>query len=382
MIHFAPLLSQAGKLLTFLVTLSILVVLHELGHFLVARRNGVRVNEFAVGFGPKLWKWTSPRSGTVYAINLLPIGGYCAMQGEDGKTTESEQKREFEAAPAKQYEQDNFQAKSTWARLAIIVAGPVANFILAFAILLFSASVFGVQDDANQPVVGPLVDGMPAQAAGLHAGDKILTLNGAPVTGGRQIIDTIHHSLGKHLNLTYERDGATHTVTLTPVRGTGRLLDPKNPNFGYLGFYPVPAIKHVGFGEALSQSIAEMRGLWDQTVGGLALLVSHPREYGGQVTSIVGMGRAAAAYQDFGAALYLQLAALISFTLGIFNLLPFPALDGGRAVFIIAEMLRGKPVDPEKEALVHVAGFAVLMLLMIAVTYHDIANILAGKGAF
>lgn len=382
MTHFVPFINQAEKLLTFLVTLSILVVLHELGHFLVARRNGVRVNEFAVGFGPKLWKWTSPRSGTVYAINMLPIGGYCAMQGEDGKNSEAEQKREFEASAEKVYEQDNFQAKSTWQRLAIIVAGPVANFILAFVILLFSASVFGVQDDKNQPVIGPLIDGMPAQQAGLHAGDKIVALGGAPVTSGQQVIDTIHNSLGKQLTLTYERDGSQHSVKLTPVRGRDRSFDPKHPNYGYLGFLPVPAIKHIGFGEAFTQSLAEMRGLWDQSVGGLALLISHPREYGGQVTSIVGMGRAAAAYQDFGPALYLQLAALISFTLGIFNLLPFPALDGGRAVFIIAEMLRGKPVDPEKEALVHVAGFAVLMLLMIAVTYHDIANLLAGKGAF
>lgn len=381
MIHFAPFINQAEKIVTFLVMLSILVVLHELGHFLVARRNGVRVNEFAVGFGPKLLKWTSPRSGTVYAINMLPLGGYCAMQGEDGKNSEAEQKREFEASSDKVHADDNFQAKSTWQRLSIIVAGPVANFILAFVILLFSASVFGIPDDKNQPVIGPLIDGMPAQQAGLHAGDKILSLDGATVTSGQQVIDTIHNSLGKQLALTYERDGIKQSVKLTPVRGRDRSFDPKHPNFGYLGFMPVPTIKHIGFGEALTQSVAEMHGLWDQSVGGLVLLVSHPRVYGTQVTSIVGMARAAGAVQDFGPALYLQLAALISFTLGIFNLLPFPALDGGRGVFIIAEMLRGKPVDPEKEALVHVAGFALLMLVMIAVTYHDIANLLAGKGA-
>jgi len=370
---------QLEKLLTFLITLSLLVVLHELGHFLVARRNGVRVNEFAVGFGPKLWKWTSPRSGTTYAINLLPIGGYCAMQGEDGKTNEAEQKRDFEAKTVRLHDSDNFQAKTTLQRLTIIVAGPVANFILAFIILFAAAVIFGVKSDsANQPVVGPLVAGMPAQKAGVQVGDKVVSINGADVTSGTRLIDTIHGSLGKHLKIALSHNGVPYAVDVVPLVCPG--VNPKK--FGCIGFQPVPVIVHVGVVQAFTGSLADMRNMWDQTVGGLGLLISHPRQYGGQVTGVVGMGRAAAAYQDFGPALYLQLAALISFTLGVFNLLPFPALDGGRAVFIIAEMLRGKPVDPEKEALVHIAGFAVLMLLMIVVTYHDISNLVTGKGVF
>jgi len=370
---------QLEKLLTFLITLSILVVLHELGHFFVARRSGVHVNEFAVGFGPKLFKWTSPRSGTAYAINLLPIGGYCAMKGEDGKTSEAEQKRDFEAKASTLHDSDNFQAKTTLQRLAIIVAGPVANFILAFLILFAAAAIFGVKSDtANQPIVGPLVAAMPAQKAGVQVGDKVLSINGTDVTNGSRLIDTIHGSLGKHLKIALSHNGAPYAVDVVPA-----LCPAPNPkNFGCIGFTPVPVIVHVGVVQAFTGSLADMRNMWDQTIGGLGLLISHPRQYGGQVTGVVGMGRAAAAYQDFGPALYLQLAALISFTLGIFNLLPIPALDGGRAVFIIAEMLRGKPVDPEKEALVHIAGFAVLMLLMIVVTYHDIANIVAGKGVF
>ena len=377
---------QIEKLLMFLFTLSILIVLHELGHFLVARRNGVRVNEFALGFGPKLLKWTSPRSGTVYALNLLPLGGYCAMQGEDGKTSEAEQKRRFEAqlqteTPAqRKYEEDNFQAKSTWQRLAVIVAGPFANFVLAFVILFFAATVFGIKSDNNQPIVGPLVDGMPAQQAGLHAGDRVLAIDGSPVKSGKQLVDTIHASLGKHLRITLSHNGAVYSAVVVPrqcppVRGNA-------PNWGCIGFAPVAEIVHVGVAEALNSSLADMRNFWDQTVGSFALLISHPREYSGQVSGIVGIGRAAEGVQDFGWAFYFQLAALISFSLGVFNLLPIPALDGGRAAFIIAEMLRGKPVDPEKEALVHVAGFALLMLLMIAVTYHDIANIVTGKGPF
>ena len=129
----SPSLDGAGRILIFLAALSVLIVLHEAGHFLIARRNGVRVNDFAVGFGPTLFKWTSPRSGTNYRINVLPLGGYCAMQGEDGKTNEAEQQRIFRTGNPAQ--SDNFQAKSPLQRLSIVVAGPIANFILAFAIL-------------------------------------------------------------------------------------------------------------------------------------------------------------------------------------------------------------------------------------------------------
>ena len=367
---------QLEKLLTFLITLSILVVLHELGHFLIARRNGVHVNEFAVGFGPKLLKWTSPRSGTTYAINLLLIGGYCAMKGEDGKTNEAEQKREFLATGA--HDDDNFQAKTPWQRFAIVVAGPIANFILAFVILFFGAAIFGIKGDGTQPVVGPLIAGMPAQKAGVQVGDAVLKIDGVDVSSGTHLTDTIHKSLGQHLKIELARNGVPYTVDVVPAPCPSALQKGQ----GCIGFSPIPAFVHVGIARAFTESLVDMRNMWDQTVGSLGLLIAHPRQYGGSVTGIVGMGRAAAAYQDFGPALYLQLAALISFTLGIFNLLPFPALDGGRAVFIVAEMLRGKPVDPEKEAMVHIAGFAVLMLLMIVVTYHDIANLVAGKGVF
>src|SRR5581483_7433504 len=121
--------------------LSVLVIFHEYGHFLLARRNGVRVNDFAVGFGPTLLKWTSPRSGTNYRLNVFPIGGYCAMQGEDGRTSEAQQQREYRAEAT--HADDNFQSKTTWQRLSIIAAGPVANFIVALVVLVFVAVVFG-----------------------------------------------------------------------------------------------------------------------------------------------------------------------------------------------------------------------------------------------
>ncbi|MDQ2680496.1 MAG: M50 family metallopeptidase [Candidatus Eremiobacteraeota bacterium] len=369
-------LVQIEKVATFLLMLSILVVLHEYGHFILARRNGVRVNEFAVGFGPKLWSWTSPRSGTKYALNLLPIGGYCAMQGEDGKTTEAEQRREFlEQSTANA--DDNFQAKSTGARLAIVVAGPAMNFALAFVILLFSALVFGVVSTQDQPVIGPLTAGFPAQKAGLQTGDRITAINGQVVKGGDVLVNLIHGSLGKPIALAYTRNGVGKTIKLTPVK-----CPPPQTKFGCIGFNPIPAYHRVNPIEAIVDSGNSFAAAAQTVVGGLVLIVSHPKVYASQISGPIGMGQAAGVVQDFGWAAYLNFAAVISFALGLFNLLPLPALDGGRGVFIVAEMLRGKPVDPEKEALVHVAGFALLMVLMLFVAFHDVARIVSGKGVF
>lgn len=364
------------KIVTFLVMLSVLVVLHELGHFVLARRNGVRVNEFAVGMGPKLLGWRSPNSGTLYSLRALPIGGYCAMQGEDGKTSEAEQQREFRTAGA---EQDNFQAKPAWRRLAIVLAGPAANFVLCYAILLVGALAFGVVGNGNssvvQPIVGILVPGSPAAIAGLQAGDRIVQLNGVPMANGKKLVDTIHDSLGKRLDLVYVRNGVRNEVYVTPTQ-----CNVVGKKWGCIGFSPVPAYQRVGLAEAVRQSGVEFAGIADQTVGSVVLLVTHFTKYAPQISGVIGMGQVATTVQDWGWGPYLWLAATISFALGLFNLLPIPALDGGRAAFIVAEMVRGKPVDPEKEAMVHIAGFAALMALMILVAFHDIARIASGNG--
>lgn len=368
-------LSQIEKIVTFLLVLSLLVVLHEYGHFLLARLNGVRVIEFAVGMGPKIVGVRSKRTGTLYSIRALPVGGYCQMQGEDGKTSPAEQQREFQSAQTR--DDDNFQAQSPWRRLAIVLAGPIANFILSLAILFAGALLFGVQSDNAQPLVGPVVNGMPAQRAGLEAGDRILAINGQRIASGDQLVGLIHDSLGKALHVLYERNGVQGHVTVTPTH-----CPAPQSALGCIGFSPVPEYQRVGFVQAAHQSLEQFAGIAEQTVGGLALLVRHPSQYAGGVSGPVGIGQAAVTIQDFGWGPYLRFAAIISFALGLFNLLPVPALDGGRAAFIIAELVRRKPVDPEKEAMVHIAGFAVLLALILIVTFHDITRIVQGKGVF
>ncbi len=373
-------LASILKIVLFLVVLSILVVLHEYGHFLLARLNKVRVLEFAVGMGPLIYGYRSKRSGTLYSLRAFPIGGYCAMHGEDNKTSEAEKQREFRqtvTVNGREYDDDNFQAKSPWQRLAIVFAGPVANFILTLVILFVSALAFGVQSDNVQPRVGPLSPGMPAQRAGLHAGDKILSVNGQDIHSGNQLVGIIHRSLHKPLKLKYLHDGTTAALTVTPTN-----CPPPQQKMGCIGFSPVATYERVGLGEAVRATFQEFGFIGAQTFGSLALLASHPAKYGSQVSGVVGMAQAAGTIQDFGWGPYLFFAALISFALGVFNLLPLPALDGGRGAFIIGELIRGKPVDPEKEAWVHITGFAVLIALMLVINFYNVVQIVEGKGPF
>jgi regulator of sigma E protease len=366
------------KVVTFLVMLSVLIVLHELGHFVLARRNGVRVNEFAVGFGPKLFGWTSSKTGTQYTLRALPIGGFCAMEGEDNKVSEAQQQREFIAA-GDQDTQSNFQAKPPLTRLGIILAGPLANFILCYLILVVGALAFGVPepDKLNyQPVVGDLVAGSPAAIAGIRPGDRVVAIDNVAVTSGKRLVDTIHGALGKKLDLVYERNGIRNEVYVTPRPCPA----PVGKNLGCIGFSPVPAYERVGLMSAIRQSGDEFVSIANETLGGVALLVTQFSKYAPDVAGPIGMGQVAATVQDWGWGPYFSLAATISFALGLFNLLPIPALDGGRAAFIIAEVIRGRPVDPEKEAMVHIAGFAALMALIMLVAFHDIARIVSGQG--
>jgi regulator of sigma E protease len=406
-----PTLAGLGKIVVFLVMISVLIVLHEYGHFIVARRNGVRVNDFALGMGPTLLKWTSPRSGTNYLLNLFPIGGYCAMKGEDGKTNEAEQQRQFRenidsvagALPGSPgvstsgvallperrvtgagrnsvlrtvHEEDNFQAKRPLQRLAIVVAGPIMNFIVALVLMVVSYAALGIP--APTTMVGDVSPGKPAALAGLRAGDRITAVNGVAVNDGSVLVSDIQKSLGKPLRLTYSRANVTHDVTLTPVPGP----DGAGHTVGIIGFLKVLAPQRVPLVTALARSGQDFALVWTSTFGALGGLFTHPAATAGQLHGVVGMASVSGEVQDAGWGAYMSFAALISISLGIFNLLPIPALDGGRGVFILAEMLRGKPVDPEKEALVHVGGFAILIVLMLAVSYHDITQIVSGKGAF
>ena len=263
---------SAEKLLLFLVMLSVLVVLHEYGHFLLARRNGVRVDDFALGMGPTLLKWTSKRSGTNYRLNLFPIGGYCAMKGEDGKTSEAEQQRAFQTDG--KHDDDNFQAKTPWQRLAIVVAGPIANFIVALVLLFVSAAVFGVAgqrpDHARLPARRRAI---PASKAGLHPGDLITAIDGVPMKDGDQLVHTIYAVA--RARRSRSRTSATARTTTSRSRPRPSRTPTGKPQ-GRLGFSPMPAMRPAGIPEAAQAAWGQFAG-WSSrgTLGVLGQLVTN-----------------------------------------------------------------------------------------------------------
>ena len=329
-----------------------IVFFHELGHFLLAKKNKIDVDEFAVGMGPALFQKTY--KGTRYSIRLLPIGGYCAM-GEDEEATDSP---------------NNFNNKSVWARISVIAAGPVFNFILAWIFSVILIFMIGY----DQPVIGSVEDGYPAAEAGLQEGDRVVRIGDKNIHIYREISAYLQFHPDEDVVLTYERDGEEHTVTLTPkmdeelgyerigLASSGNTKANLLTAFQY-GTYEVKYWIEVML-DSLRMLVTGQAGIQD---------LSGPVGIVNVVNDVYESAAPAGAAAIFLS--MLNFGTLLTVNLGILNLLPLPALDGGRLVFLIIEAVRRKRVPPEKEGMVHFIGFAALMLLMVVVMYNDIMKL-------
>jgi regulator of sigma E protease len=323
-----------------------MIFFHELGHFLAARRAGVLVHAFAVGFGPKIIGWR--RGPTTYSINVLPFGGFVRMEGEDNDPSVSE---------------GSLRAKSAGARAGIIAAGPFMNLVLAVVILAIAAATGGVPTAASQRV-GNVEPGWPAADAGLRPGDQIVSIDGVAMTSGDQVVEKIHGSAGKPLAIVVRRGTEEFAVTITPR------LD-RDRNVGRIGFSPEPQwtrqdpIRAVTWGV---RRTGEFIVLLFGAIGGLIRQGTFFENLGGPLAAGNMLRQAAAT----GAQAFLNMTAFLSVMIGVFNLLPIPALDGGRLAFILVEIVRRRPVDPRREGWVHMVGFALLLLLLFVLTAKDI----------
>lgn len=335
-----------------LVIFSAIVIVHEFGHFLLAKLNGITVTEFSVGMGPRLLshEW----GGTRYSLKILPFGGSCAMVGEEEESQE----------------EGSFGSKSVWARIAVVAAGPVFNFILAFLLSVIFVGNLGYDD-----TIISVVPGLPAAQAGMMDGDEIVKMGGSRTYVYREI--TLYNSLyqGRTTEVTYRRDGKTYTVTLKPQKSEdGRY---------YFGFQKQTGREKGNMAELLKYSAAELRYWVKATVESLKMLVRGQvglNDMSGPVGIVSTIGDAYEANRADGwyyvALSMIMMSILLSVNLGVMNLLPIPALDGGRLVFLIIEAIRGKAIPQEKESMVHFAGFVLLMGLMVLIMFNDIKNIL------
>lgn len=341
------------KYLMAFILLSIVILFHELGHFLLAKANGIRVNEFCLGFGPTLVGFT--KGETTYSIKLLPLGGACMMEGEDEESNDDR----------------SFQKKSVWARISVVAAGPIFNFIMAF---LFSAVILGSLGFVR-PVVADVADGYAAQEAGIEAGDEILKINSQRIHFYKEIsLYSLLHA-GETVSVTYERDGAVYTAELTPTYSeeTGSYL---------YGFYGEGSYTRVGPLQTLRYSAYEVKYWIQYTLGSLRLLVTGQvsvNDLSGPVGIVKTVGDV---YEQSMADGYfyvflnmLNFGILLAANLGVINLLPLPALDGGRLVFLVIEAIRGKRLAENREGMVHFVGLMCLFALMILIMFNDIRKL-------
>ena len=333
---------------------SIIILFHELGHFLLAKKNGIRVNEFSLGLGPTLVGIT--RGETKYSLKLLPFGGACMMEGEDGDSSD----------------EGAFNNKSVWARISVVAAGPIFNFIMAWVFALVIMICVGY----DKPVLEEVIEGYPAQEAGMQAGDEIISINGKKIHFYREIsMYSFFHS-GETVDVVYERDGEKYEVTLAPK------LNEESGSYMY-GFVGNAGRERGTVGETITHSFYEVKYWVNYTVDSLNYLISGKasvNELSGPVGIVKNIGdvydeskEAGGAYMAFLS--MLNMCIFISANLGVMNLLPIPALDGGRLVFLIIEAIRGKRIDPDKEGMVHFVGLMALMALMVFVMFNDIRNI-------
>jgi len=355
-----PLASVIVTLLIF----TVIVVVHEFGHFIVAKKNGILVEEFAVGMGPKIIGWQ--RGDTLYTIRALPIGGFCKMLGmEDDGSNDSR----------------SFNSKKVWQRLAVIVAGVVMNFLLAVVLgsILISTTFL------RTTVIEEVIPGTPAESAGLLPGDRLLRINGRGVYSFEYIAHHLNRAGSEPVDIVIRRDGRRETVNLTPAFGQGRYYIGIQPEFK-TGFF---GERTEGF--AIAGPIDTFRGavglsMYSVTLvlDGLSMLVS--RQVGLDdmagpigVGQIVDMQLQAAAQSPApirSALLFsVNIAMLLSANLAVLNLLPLPALDGGRIIFLLIEGVRRKPLPPEKESWIHLVGFVLVLGLAAVVAFNDILRI-------
>lgn len=332
---------------------SFIVLFHEAGHFLAAKLNGIEVEEFALGMGPLLF--SREYKGTRYCIRALPIGGAC-MMGEDEEATG---------------EEGNFHSKSVWARISVIAAGPVFNFILAFVMSVILVTLAGY----DRPVVEVVNDGYPAAEAGIEPGDKIVKMGNKKINIFREISTYNQFHQGDTVDVTYVRDGQEHTVTLQPRYN-------EEMDYYLLGITRGPNEK-AGVLTSLQYGAYEVKYWICTTVSSLKMLVTGQvglDQMSGPVGIVDVVDDTYNASKDYGlptiVANMLNISILLSANLGVMNLLPIPALDGGRLVFLAVEAIRRKKIPPEKEGYVHFIGFALLMALMVFVLVNDIRRII------
>jgi regulator of sigma E protease len=366
--NILPLISSVGW---FIVFISIIVFIHEFGHYIMARRFGVKVETFSIGFGQTLWS-TVDRAGTCWKIGILPFGGYVQMYGDKDPAGEIDYE-EINKMTAQQYQQ-SFFSKSLWQKALIVVGGPAANYLLALVILTFLFYLNGIQSVA--PIISAVTPNSPAQQAGLASGDKILAVDKEEIITFQDVRKKLSTNLGDPVLLTIERQGENFEITLTPELKelktlTGDII--KQPVIGV----SANVIEHqrLNVFMAFYHAIAECYHLSETALITIWQMLTGARGTQ-ELSGPIKIAQYSGVFAKAGFEGSLWFIAIISLNLGLINLLPIPLLDGGHLAFYLVEGLRGgKPLPPKLHAALMRVGGMILVFLIIFALGNDIASI-------
>ena len=358
-----------GTIVPFLVVLTILVFVHEMGHYLIARRNGVKVETFSIGFGPELFGWHD-RAGTRWKLSAIPLGGYVKMYGDaDAASAPSDTLDQMSAAERSV----SFHHKRLGQRAAIIAAGPAANFL--FTIIVYSILFMTVGRGVTPPGVGQVMPDSAAAAAGIEPGDLITNIDGRTVTSFEDIVQVVLLNTGTPIDLVIQRDGAERKLSVTP-----QMVDQKDRfgNHHRLGQLGIRATTQAVFTQLNPASAVWEAGrqTWlaiTTTLDGVGQMITGARtaeDLGGPLKIAKMSGEVA----QGGIIPLINFMALLSVNLGLINLFPIPVLDGGHLLFYAAEALLGRPLGQRAQEYGFRIGLALVLTLMVFATWNDLVQ--------
>ncbi|MGH6786580.1 MAG: RIP metalloprotease RseP [Novosphingobium sp.] len=352
--------------LAFLLVLGPLVMIHELGHYLVGRLFGVKADAFSIGFGKELTGWTDKR-GTRWKLCALPLGGYVQFAGDANAMSMPEAGAEHEPG--------SFHGAKLWRRTLIVLAGPLTNLLFAIAIFFSFNLLYGKIVAA--PVIAGFEQGSPAQTAGLRIGDRIVAVNGAEIVGFSDIRERILPFPGRTVTIGFEREGRRLEAPMKIADKIERDQFGNEARIGRIGIAPDPAktaIVRVGVGEAAALSVDQSVGIVRMMVTGIGQILTGERsvkELGGPIK----IAKYSGEQFTLGWPQFVWFAALISINLAFINLLPIPALDGGHLAFYAAEAIRRRPVGARGQEWAFRTGMAFVLALMLFVTINDLVSL-------
>lgn len=339
------------SVLAVVFTFGVIIFIHEFGHFLVCKLVGICVENFSFGFGKELWGFSL--SETRYSLRLVPLGGYVKPKGEDIEDHKGEP--------------DEYFSKSWYVRLAVVWAGPVMNYILAFIVFFLVIATVGKPVITDKPIIGSVAQGYPAEKAGLKEGDRILSINGINVKTWTAMSSFIHSSPLKEISMEYEREGNTYKLKLTPVKAVG---DSKKAVVGI-----APATEYVPVSFFKSATIAAHQCWYWTAFTVKSLAKSIYRMEKPDLSGPIGIVTIVSKAARTGPSDFFFLLGLISVAVGFFNLLPIPLLDGGHSILYIFEGLTRKRLTAKIMQHANSVGIAILLGIFIFATYNDIKRI-------